>query len=63
MKKPSRYAWPGVTVLLTLLIMIAVFPVLSARFGLVAAVLLSPVLILGMFLYYLRGILFSRFRR
>lgn len=53
----SNRWWALATALLTIPILVIVFPVLYDKFGLVIAITLSGVLVLGMALSYVRGVL------
>jgi hypothetical protein len=52
--------WVAVTALLTLILLIFLFPKMYDRYGLVQALLLSVVLVFAMSLYYIRGYWVSR---
>jgi hypothetical protein len=59
MGQSSHRWWIGVTAMLTVVLLIIVFPILQAKYGLATAILLSMILVFGMILYYLRGMLIS----
>ena len=60
MRIHSHRLWITAAALLTVVLLLVVFPILYARYGLVTAILLGVVLVYGMILYYLRGALMSR---
>lgn len=60
MRRESSKLWVGITAVLTIVILIFVFPILNERYGMATAILFSIVLVFGMALYYLRGVLMSR---
>jgi hypothetical protein len=62
MSKSGAKLWVGITVILTVIIIVYLFPILYAKYGLATAILFSLIVVLGMLLYYLRGILMSQSR-
>lgn len=52
--------WVGITVILTLILIVYLFPILYAKYGLATAILFSLIVVFGMLLYYLRGMLMSQ---
>lgn len=49
----------GITAALTLMLLIIVYPLLQAKYGLTTGLLLCGLLVTGMLLYYLRGVMIS----
>lgn len=62
MSKYGTKLWLGITTALAVVLTVCVFPILYAKYGLAAAILLSFLVVFGMLLYYLRGILMLQAR-
>ena len=60
MAKRVGMFWIIATAILTVILLTIVFPLLSERYGLLEAILLGLVLIVGMSLYDIRGAWVSR---
>ena len=60
MAKRVGMFWIIATAILTVILLTIVFPLLSERYGLLEAILLGLVLIVGMSLYHIRGAWVSR---
>lgn len=59
MSKYINKFWVSVTLILTVIVLIYLFPIMHNRYGLATAILLSLFLVFGMSLYYIRGYLIS----
>jgi len=55
MSKYINKFWVSVTAILTIIVLIYLFPIMYNRYGLATAILLSLLLVFGMALYYIRG--------
>ena len=63
MKGNEHNLWLAAIAILTLILLIIIFPLLEAKYGALRSVLLSGLLVVGMLLYYLRGILLSQIKK
>jgi len=59
MSKYVNKVWVSVTAILAVILIVYLFPIMRAKYGLAAAILSSLALVFGMTLYYLRGILIA----
>lgn len=55
MSHTNQKLWITLTAALTVILLVIVYPILSAKFGTATAILLCGLLVLGMALYYMRG--------
>ena len=60
MAKIGNAFWTIATAVLTVILLIIVFPLLNDKYGLATAILLALVLVVGMSLYHIRGVWISR---
>jgi hypothetical protein len=60
MSKSGPKLWIGITAILTVILIVYLFPIFHSKYGLATAILFSLILVFGMLLYYLRGILMSQ---
>lgn len=55
MSKYINWFWIAVTAILSIIVLICLFPIMYSRYGLVSAILLGLLVVFGMSLYYIRG--------
>jgi hypothetical protein len=60
MSKYINKFWVSLTAVLTIILLIYLFPIMYDQYGFIKAILLSLCLIFGMSLYYIRGYWISK---